>query len=175
MRLLLDPRRKFQLGPAKTLSGADIPGLFLQRQLRFQNNHILCPADLHGLVQQGGAVLIGAKELPHPAGIPRRETTDVGICGLQVFGGHHSGTLFHPGTDHLADPTVQLHLGQSCRHKAVQFSIHGAVVDAFPDVHWLSPFPAYRRIFAIAQKGAVDMTAPFSTMESSYSFWNSSL
>jgi len=70
MRLLLDPRRKFQLGPAKTLSGADIPGLFLQRQLRFQNNHILCPADLHGLVQQGGAVLIGAIELPHPAGIP---------------------------------------------------------------------------------------------------------
>jgi len=137
MGMTLDLGHKLQLAPAKAVGGPDVPRFFFQCQLGLQNDHILRPSDLHGLVQQGGAVLIGAVKLPHPARVPRREAGNIGIIGLQILGGDHSSPFFRPFTDRSPDPTVQLHLRQSCRHEAVQFSIHGAVVHSFPDVHWL--------------------------------------
>ena len=60
MGMTLDLGHKLQLAPAKAVGGPDVPRFFFQCQLGLQDNHILCPADLHGLAQQGGTVLIGA-------------------------------------------------------------------------------------------------------------------
>ena len=136
MGMPLNLGHKLQLAPAKAVGGPDVPRFFFQCQLGLQNDHILRPSDLHGLVQQGGAVLIGAVQLPHPARVPGGEARGSGIFGLQILSGDHGGPFFRPLADCSADPTVQLHLRQSSRHETVQFSIHGAVVHRFSDVHW---------------------------------------
>ena len=81
----------------------DVPAHFLQCQAGFQNHHILRPADFHCLVQQGGAVFIGAVKLPHPAQATRGETGRIRVFRLQVFRCGYSGALLGPAADDPAD------------------------------------------------------------------------
>ena len=118
----------------------DVPTHLLQCQAGFQYHHILRPADFHGLVQQGGAVFIGAVKLPHPAQAARGETGRIRVLHLQVFRCGYGGAFLGPAADDPADPAAKFHLRQILCHKPVQRGIHGAVVDFFPDVHSVPPF-----------------------------------
>ena len=82
MGMTLDLGHKLQLAPAKAVGGSDVPRSFLYREFCLQDAYILCPADLHGLVQQDGAVLIGAVKFPHPARVAGREARNIRVVGL---------------------------------------------------------------------------------------------
>lgn len=71
---------QFQFSPSKFSNGLDVPFLLLARQLRFQNDHVLRPADAHCFSQHIRAVRIGAVKIPHSAQVPRGETGNVWVC-----------------------------------------------------------------------------------------------
>lgn len=128
--------------PAVFADCPDIPAHLLQCQAGLQNHHILRPADLHCLTQQGGAVFISAIKLPHPAQVARGETGCLRVSRLQVFCSGDRSAFLGPAADDPADLAVQIHLRQILCHEAVKRGIHAAVVDFFSDVHSGSPFPA---------------------------------
>ena len=133
---------QLQLGPAEPLNGPNIPGFFLGCQFRFQNDHVLCPADGHGLDHDLWGAFIGAVELPHPPQIPGREPSGIRICVLQILRRCHSRALFRSVADQTAYFTVQLHLRQIRRHQLIQRCEQGVVVDWLSDVHGILSFLA---------------------------------
>ena len=140
MDTLTDIPGQFQLRPAELPSRFDVPCPLLGSQLRLQNDHVLCPADSHGLGQHLRCALVGAVELPHPAQIPRGEAGDVRIRTAHILRRSNSGAFRPPAADQPANLTVQFHLRQICRHQGVQRPEHGAVVYRLSDVHSASPF-----------------------------------
>ena len=140
MSIIRNSLLELQLRPAELPNRFDIPCPLLGGQLRLQDNHILSPADGHGLSQHLWCALIGAVKLPHPAQVSRGEAGCVRIRGAQIFRSGDSGTLLWSATDQSANLTVQFHLRQVRRHQGVQRREHGAVVDRLSDVHSASPF-----------------------------------
>lgn len=140
MGTLTDIPGQFQLRPAELPSRFDVPCLFLGSQLRLHNDHVLCPADGHGLSQHLRYALIGMVELPHPAQVPGGEAGGVRVSSAQILRSGDSGAFLRPAADQPANPAIQFHLWQVCRHQGVQHREHGAVVNRFSDVHPASPF-----------------------------------
>ena len=147
MCMIRDPLLEFQLRPAELPSRFDVPCPLLGGQLRLQDDHILSPADGHGLSQHLWYTLIGAIELPHPAQVPGGEAGGVRVCAAQILRRGNSGAFLWPVADQPANLTVQFHLGQVCRHQRIQRREHGAVVNRFSDVHSGFSFPARVRLF----------------------------
>ena len=137
-----DLLRQFQFRPPKLPHSADIPPFLLERQFRFQNDDVLCPADGHSRCHHLWVTFIGAVEVPHPPQVPGREPSGVRVRALQIFRSGHSRALLRPVADQTADAAVQFHLWQVCRHKFVQLRKQGTVVGWFPDVHGISSFLA---------------------------------
>ena len=135
MCMIRDPLLEFQLRPAELPSRFDIPCPLLGSQFRLQDDHILSPADGHGLSQHFRCALIGTIELPHPAQVPGGEAGGVRVCAAQILRRGNSGAFLWPAADQPANLTVQFHLGQVCRHQRIQRREHGAVVNRFSDVH----------------------------------------
>lgn len=132
--------RQLQLGPSEPAHCPDVPQLFLERQLRLQDDHVLDPADGHGLCHHLGGILICAVEVPHPAQVPGREPGNVRIGDTQILGGSNSRALLLSAIDQMADLTVQLHLRRCRRHQRVQRGVQGAVIGGVPDIHGQLPF-----------------------------------
>ena len=107
---------QLQLSPPKLLDSMNVPRFFLERQLCFQYDNVLRPADGHGFCHQLWDIPIGEVEIPHPPHTSGREPSGVGVCDLQIFRRGYSRTLFWPAADQTADAAVQLHLRQVCRH-----------------------------------------------------------
>ena len=149
MSMIHDSLLEFQLRPAELPSRFDVPCLLLGGQLRLQNNHVLRPADGHGLSQHLWCALIGAVELPHPARVPGGEAGGIRVRSTQILGCGDSGALLWSATDQPANLTVQFHLRQVRRHQGVQRREHGAVVNRFSDIHSGFSFPAPVRLFFI--------------------------
>lgn len=140
MSIIRNSLLEFQFRPAELPSRFDVPCPLLGSQLHLQNDHVLCPADSHGISQYLRRVLIGAVKLPHPAQVPRGEAGGVRIRGAQILRSGDSGAFLWPAADQPANLTVQFHLRQVRRHQGVQRRKHGAVVDRLSDVHSASPF-----------------------------------
>ena len=147
MSMIHDSLLEFQLRPAELPSRFDVPCPLLGGQLRLQDDHILSPADGHGLNQHFRCALIGAVELPHPAQVPGGEAGGVRVRAAQVLCSGDSGAFLWPAADQPAHLTVQFHLRQVFRHQGVQRREHGAVVNRFSDVHSGFSFPAPVRLF----------------------------
>lgn len=147
MSMIHDSLLEFQLRPAELPSRFDIPCPLLGSQFRLQDDHILSPADGHGLSQHFRCALIGTIELPHPAQVPGGEARGVRVCAAQILRRGNSGAFLWPVADQPANLTVQFHLGQVCRHQRIQRREHGAVVNRFSDVHSGFSFPAQVRLF----------------------------
>ncbi len=79
MGAFLDLSLQLQLRPPELSSGPDIPGSLLESQLRFQNDHVLRPADGHGLGKHLRRTLVYAVKLPHPAQVPGRKAGGVRV------------------------------------------------------------------------------------------------
>jgi hypothetical protein len=146
---LTDIPSQFQLRPAELPSRLDVPRPLPEGQLRLQDDHVLCPADGHGLGQYLRSILVGAAKLPHPSQIPGREARDVRVRSPQVLSSGNSGALLRSAANQPANFTVQCHLRQICRHQSIQRREHGAVVYRFFDVHPSSSFPAQARLLFI--------------------------
>ena len=116
MSMIHDSLLEFQLRPAELPSRFDIPCPLLGSQFRLQDDHILCPADGHGLSQHLRYALIGAVELPHPAQVPGREASGVRVCSAQILRRGNSGAFLCPAADQPANLAVQFHLRQVRRH-----------------------------------------------------------
>ena len=147
MCMIRDPLLEFQLRPAELPSRFDVPCPLLGGQLRLQDDHILSPADGHGLSQHLRYALIGMVELPHPAQVPGGEAGGVRVSSAQILRSGDSGAFLRPSADQPANPAIQFHLWQVCRHQGVQRREHGAVVNRFSDVHSGFSFPARVRLF----------------------------
>ena len=140
MSIIRNSLLEFQLRPAELPSRFDVPCSLLESQLHLQNDHILRPADSHGLGQYRRGSFIGAVKHPHPAQVPWGEAGGVRIRGAQILRSGSSGAFLRPAADQPAHFAVQFHLRQICRHQGVQRLEHGAVVYRFSDVHPTSPF-----------------------------------
>ena len=147
MSIIRNSLLEFQLRPAELPSRFDVPCLLLGGQLRLQNNHVLRPADGHGLSQHLWCALIGAVELPHPAQVPGGEAGGIRVRSTQILGCGDSGALLWLAADQPANLTVQFHLRQVRRHQGVQHREHGAVVNRFSDIHSGFSFPARVHLF----------------------------
>lgn len=101
-----DPFRQLQLGPAKLLYRPDVPRFLLEGQLRLQNDHVLGPADGHGLRHHFRGLLIGTVEIPHPPQISRREPRNVGMGGVQILSGGHCRAFLRPAADQTANLSI---------------------------------------------------------------------
>ena len=134
------------LRPAELPGGTQIPAPFIQVQLCFQNDYILCPADFHGQLQQFRLPAIRPVEVPHPAQIARGEAGSILVTAFQIFGGCDGGSLFRSLADQRTQLAVQLHLRHCCGHCRIHSGEHGGVIDVFADVHSLS-FPAEPALF----------------------------
>ena len=151
MSMIRNSLLELQLRPAELPSRFDVPCPLLGGQLRLQDDHILSPADGHGLTQHFRCALIGAVELPHPAQVPGGEAGGVRVRSVQIFSSGDSGAFLRPAADQPANLTVQFHLGQVCRHQRIQRREHGAVVNRFSDVHSGFSFPARVRLFLFSE------------------------
>jgi hypothetical protein len=147
-----DLPQQFCLGPAVLGCGPKIPGSFLQRKARLQNDHVLGPADVHCQFQQFWGARIRPVEVPHPAQIARGESRNIWTLGGQILRNRDSGSFFGPLADQPPDLAVQLHLGQIFRQGGVYGTKKFAVVDIFPNVHGNS-FPARSAYFLKQGKG----------------------
>lgn len=146
MSMFLNFPGQFQLGPAKSPDRPDVPRFLLDRQLRLQDNHVLCPANGHGLRQHLRNIPIDAVEVPHPAKVSGRKPRNVRIGGTQILRSGHSRALFRSAIDQMADLTVQLHLRQGLCHQLIQRGVHGAIVGGFSDIHGVLLSSAVRLI-----------------------------
>ena len=138
--------RQLQLGPPKLPDSTDVPGFLLERQFRFQNDDVLCPADGHGLNHHLRVALIDAVEVPHPPQVPGREPSNVRVRTMQILRSGHSRALLRPAADQTANAAVQFHLRQTCRHQLIQRCEQGAVIGWLSDVHGFLSFPALRAL-----------------------------
>ena len=110
MSVGFDLPQQFQLRPPKLPDRPNVPFPLLECQLRFQNDHILCPADGHSFGQYLRGAFIGTIEFSHPAQVSGRKSRDVRVCVAQIFRGGYSCAFLRPAADQPPDLTVQLHL-----------------------------------------------------------------
>jgi len=108
----VDLFRQFSLGPVMPTDRLNIPETFFGSLAAFKDDHILRPADFHGLFQHLRVVRIRPEKLPHPTEIPRGEPCGISVCFAEIFSGGDSGTFLRPSTDESAKLAVQLHLRQ---------------------------------------------------------------
>ncbi len=155
MRVGLDFPLEFQLRPPELPHRLDIQNFLLEGQLRLQDNHILRPADGHGLSQHLWGIFVCVVELPHPPQVPRGETGGVRVRAVQILCRGDSRAFLRPAAHQLADFTVQFHLRQSCRYQCVHCGKHGTVVYRLSDVHSGSSFPARARLIFTANGQAL--------------------
>lgn len=101
-----NPLRQLQLGPTELSDRPDVPCVLLESQFCLQNDHVLGPADGHGLRHHFWGLLIGTVEIPHPSQIPWRKPRNVRMGGAQILSGGHRRALFPPGADKTANLTV---------------------------------------------------------------------
>ena len=141
MRLRCDCPQQFSLRPSELFNCLQIPMPFLYAQLRFQNDHILRPADFHGQLQQLRAFLIHPIEIPHSAKVAWGEASGIRMPTCQVFGSGDSRAFFRPIAHQAAQCTVQFHLRHLSAHRSINCGMHITVIDLFPNVHSFS-FPA---------------------------------
>lgn len=141
MRLSFDCPQQFSLSPFELFNCLQIPMPFLHAQIRFQNDHILRPADFHGQLQQFRGFLIHPIEIPHSAKVARGEASSIRMPTRQVFGSGDSRTLFRPIAHQAAQCTVQFHLLHLSAHGSINCGMHIAVINLFANVHSFS-FPA---------------------------------
>ena len=133
----LDLFHQLCLGPAVLQRGPEIPGALPAALTALQDRRILRPAQLQGQFQQFWVIGIGAVELPHPAQVSGGEAPVLRVIYLEILSGHDRRALLRAGADGHTDLKVQLHLREPHPHELTQRLIHGAVIDCFPDVHWL--------------------------------------
>ncbi len=126
-----------RLAPSEPAHCLDVPQLLLGGNIRFQDDHVLRPADGHGFRQHLRGLGVGAVKVPHPPQVPGGEAGKVGMGAVQVLRSRHRRTLFRPAADQAANLTVQLHLGQFCRNQRIQRREQRTVIGGFPDVHRL--------------------------------------
>ena len=117
MSMIRNSLLELQLRPAELPSRFDVPCPLLGGQLRFQDDHILSPADGHGLRHDLRRVAIRSAEIPHTAEVPGGEASGVGIRHREIFSGGDSRAFFRPGADELADLAIQFHLCQEHFHQ----------------------------------------------------------
>lgn len=151
-----------QLSPPEPAYRPDVPRFLLERQLRFQDDHILRPADGHGLSQHVRGFGISAVKIPHSPQVPGGETRDIRIGAVQVLRSRHRRAFLRPAADQAANFTIQLHLGQICRHQRVQRREQGAVVCGFPDVHGFLLSGSVRLIFETGREKRGNLLLRFS-------------
>ena len=142
-----DLLRQHYFAPSKPVHRPDVPQLVLERQLRFQDDHVLRPADGHGFGQHLRSRGIDTVKVPHPPQVPGREAGNVRVGAVQIFRSRYRRALLRPTADQAANLAVQLHLGQLRRHQRVQCREQGAVIGGLPDVHRLLLPGAVRHIF----------------------------
>ncbi len=104
---------KLQLRPLELTGCPDIPYPLLVGQIRFQDDHILRPANGHGHSHNLRIVFIGTVELPHPAQVPGREAGNVRVRIMQVFRCGSSGAFLRSAADYPANLAAQFHLRQN--------------------------------------------------------------
>ena len=154
------PRQRY-FAPPEPAHRLDVPQLVLERQLRFQDDHVLRPADRHGLVQHLRGRGVDTVKVPHPPQISGREAGTVGIGVVQEFRSRHRRALLRPTAYQAANLAVQLHLGQLRRHQRIQRREQGAVVGGFPDVHRLLLSGAAHLFLRPAEKNAGTQSRAF--------------
>lgn len=141
MRLSFDCPQQFSLSPFELFNCLQIPMPFLRAQLRFQNDHILRPADFHGQLQQFRVFLIHPIKISHSAKVARGEANGIRIPIRQIFGSGDSRTLFRSIAHQAAQCTVQFHLRHHIAHRSINCGMHITVIDLLANVHSFS-FPA---------------------------------
>ena len=146
MYMLRDIGQQFLLRPVKLCGGADVPQALFIRVTVLDNYSIERPTDLHCLVHDGGAVLIGAIEIPHSAKAAWGEAGGIRICVLQILCGGYGGAFLGSFADCLSDAAKQFHLCQFRCHKHIQRLKHCTVINGFSDVHELLLSGAVRLI-----------------------------
>ena len=137
MRLSFDCPQQFSLSPFELFNCLQIPMPFLHAQIRFQNDHILRPADFHGQLQQFRGFLIHPIEIPHSAKVAWGEASSIRMPTRQVFGSGDSRTLFRPIAHQVAQCKIQFHLRHLSAHRSINCGMHIAVIDLFANVHSL--------------------------------------
>lgn len=145
MRVGGDHLVKFQFRPAKLTSRLDVPRLLPESQLRLQNNHVLCPANVHRLGHHREVALIGAVKFPHPAQVPGRETGNARVCTAQILRCGNGCAFLRSAADQTANLTIQFHLRQIFLHQRIQCRKHSGVVYRFSDVHGI-PILSFHKI-----------------------------
>ena len=153
---------QLQFRPSKLTRRPDVPCPLLERQLRFQDDHILRPADGHGLGQHFRRFGICAVKIPHPPQVPGGEARGIRVGAVQVLRSRHRRALLRPAADQSANFTVQLHLGQICRPQRVQRCEQDAVIGGLPDVHRLFLSGAVRLIFETGREKHGNLLPRFS-------------
>ena len=116
--------------------------MFLCGQLRLHDHNILRPIQAKRFAKQFRHAAIQLPKVPHPAHIARREAGHIRVLFFYELRSSYRRTLFHAGTDGLADLAVQLHLRQFRFHGSFQCGKHCAVIHSFSDIHSFS-FPAH--------------------------------
>ena len=82
MRSHLDSLGQLGLGPSILPGSLNVPQPLFHGKLRFHNDNILRPANLHGLSQKLCLSTVHPIEVPHPAQVPWREAGVLWILGV---------------------------------------------------------------------------------------------
>ena len=95
-----------RLAPSELACCLDVPRFLLDRQLRFQDNHVLGPADGHGFGQHLRGLGIGPVKIPHPPQVPGGEAGNVRVGAVQVLCRRHRRTFLRPAADQSANLAI---------------------------------------------------------------------
>lgn len=118
-----NPLCQLQLGPAELSDRPDVPCVLLESQFCLQNDHVLGPADGHGLCHHFRGIFVGAVEIPHPAQVSGGKAGNIRVCVVQVLRCGHRRAHLRSAADQAADFTVQLHLRQGRCYQLAQCGV----------------------------------------------------
>ena len=152
MRAIADLLYERQLRPAELPDSADVPCSLGKREVGFQNDGILRPADLQRRTHDGGFVFIGVVKLPHPAHVSRGEALFVRSLRLQILRHGDRRALLRALCNQPAYFPIQRHLRQGGRERGVDSSIQFAVIGILFDVHQPLLSGAVRLFFDAGQR-----------------------
>ena len=149
-----------QLRPAKLPDSADVPCFLGKREVGFEYDDVLCPADLHRRAHDIGLVFVGLVKLPHPAHVARREAADVRMRPMNILRcGDRRAFLRMLGNQPAYFP-IQRHLRQGGRERGVDSPIQFAVINILFDVH-RALLSGAARLFLMQGKGKCAASARF--------------
>ena len=123
-----------QLRPPKPAHRPDVPQLFPKGKPRFQDDHVLRPADGHRLGRHFRGCGVGPVKIPHPPQVPRGEAGNIRIGAVQVLRSRHRRALLRPAADQSANFTVRFHMAQIYRRQCVQRCEQRAVVGGYDNI-----------------------------------------